>query len=699
MNIIKSVKEMLKKGGSEQPIARPDDPRFWTYWSLDGVSLDQRGDNIPQITETGKQIKELRGWIYALCNRISNDLISFDRVLQKQNGEEWDEATDYKSKEFLKILDNPFQYGSIEDFFKVQSLALNLTGRANAHIKTIGTGGVVLDKLVPISPEHINYHVDDFGVLDYWDYRAQRNIRLTPEQILYTHYQSPTDIYSPLSPVKAVSDGINLYHEALNYNYKWVKNDTQASAYGSPRAGYDFDQKGIDKLKAWARSQLGRIGNFEILPVGMDIVAKANGSRQMQFGGDLERLAQEIANAYGYMLFLLTGAGINRSVMEVGLYIARESCIRPHAKIIEAAFNKQVVQRFLGPDYWYSFVIPEVKFSEDTAKMLQNDLQFNIRSREEIREERGLDPEFTGTETNPRVQISIPQEELPEPEPAPQPNKIIKLIQPKPLMLKSSFKSDERFFEWKSFDTLANAVQTPFAGDLLRSFKRQGKQYIQRVKAAYELGEPVTAEMFDWEFAYSDVKKVSIPHIKNGASRGYQNGKRQARSRGEYEENAIRESYLSLRIDKMANVTTQTTYLKLAELIAKGTPSKKTAKAESVMITLDDFIKEIGDLFNGFDSRAVMSAETQTVGVLNWGMQEGYKDSDVSGKEWLSQQDGRVRGPNSTPPSEYNHELDGVIVPLNGKFNTGPESIEYPGDPTASAGNICNCRCSILPTF
>jgi hypothetical protein len=698
MNPIKSIKGMFKKDGPVQPIARPDDPRFWTYWSLDGVSTDQQS-GIPQINEAGKQLKGLRGWVFALCNRISNDLISFERVLQKQNSDgTWDEATDYKAKEFLKILDNPFQYGSAEDYFKVQSLALNLTGRANAHIKTIGTAGVVLDKLVPISPEHINYHVDDFGMLDYWDFRARHNIRLSPDKILYTHYQSPNDIYTPLSPVKAVSDGINLYHEALNYNYKWVKNDTQASAYGSPRVGYDFDQKAIDKLKAWARAQVGRIGNFEILPVGMDIVAKANGSRQMQFGGDLEKLAQEMANAYGYMLFLLTGAGINRSVMEVGLYITRESCIRPHAKIIEAAFNKQVVQRFLGPDYWYSFVIPELKFSDDTAKMLQNDLQYNIRSREEIREERGLDPEFTGTEPNPKVQVSFQQPTV-EPEPPVQPTKTIKLIQPKPLKLKSSFKSEDRFFEWKSFDTLATAVQSPFAGDLLRSFKRQGKQYVQRVKAAYESGEPITAEMFDREFAHSDVKKISTPHIKNGASRGYQNGKRQARSRGEYEENALREAYLGLRIDKMADVTTHTTYQKIAALVAKGTPSKKTEKANSVMITLEDFIKEVDDMFGGFDFRAALGAETQTIGVLNWGMQEGYKDSDVSGKEWLSQQDDRVRGPNSTPPSEYNHEIDGEIVPLNGKFNTGAEMIDYPGDPTASPGNICNCRCAMLPTF
>jgi len=37
--------------------------------------------------------------------------------------------------------------------------------------------------------------------------------------------------------------------------------------------------------------------------------------------------------------------------------------------------------------------------------------------------------------------------------------------------------------------------------------------------------------------------------------------------------------------------------------------------------------------------------------------------------------------------------MDGVRVPLNENFNVDGEMLEYPGDPSGSAGNIINCRC------
>lgn len=59
-------------------------------------------------------------------------------------------------------------------------------------------------------------------------------------------------------------------------------------------------------------------------------------------------------------------------------------------------------------------------------------------------------------------------------------------------------------------------------------------------------------------------------------------------------------------------------------------------------------------------------------------------------KEWVSAHDHRVR---------HSHRaVDGNVVDLDGKFavSTPKGGIDYmsgPGDPTASAANLCNCRC------
>lgn len=60
-------------------------------------------------------------------------------------------------------------------------------------------------------------------------------------------------------------------------------------------------------------------------------------------------------------------------------------------------------------------------------------------------------------------------------------------------------------------------------------------------------------------------------------------------------------------------------------------------------------------------------------------------------KEWISAHDHRVR---------HSHRaVDGDVVDVDGKFAVatpkgGTDYMEGPGDPTASAANLCNCRCS-----
>jgi uncharacterized protein with gpF-like domain len=60
-------------------------------------------------------------------------------------------------------------------------------------------------------------------------------------------------------------------------------------------------------------------------------------------------------------------------------------------------------------------------------------------------------------------------------------------------------------------------------------------------------------------------------------------------------------------------------------------------------------------------------------------------------KEWIAANDHRTR---------HSHRaVDGDVVDLDGKFAVstpkgGVDYMEGPGDPTASAANLCNCRCS-----
>ncbi len=87
--------------------------------------------------------------------------------------------------------------------------------------------------------------------------------------------------------------------------------------------------------------------------------------------------------------------------------------------------------------------------------------------------------------------------------------------------------------------------------------------------------------------------------------------------------------------------------------------------------------------------RAVMIAQTETHSAWNAGSLETAKDADVGlVKVWDSTNDDRTR--------EDHDAADGQSADLEDAFDVGGESLEFPGDPSGSAEQIINCRCTMV---
>ncbi len=81
-------------------------------------------------------------------------------------------------------------------------------------------------------------------------------------------------------------------------------------------------------------------------------------------------------------------------------------------------------------------------------------------------------------------------------------------------------------------------------------------------------------------------------------------------------------------------------------------------------------------------------ARTETTAAANYGaVQSGAVSGFVMQKRWISALDGRTRDPHAA--------ANGLKVNEKEPFNVGGERLMYPGDPSASAGNVINCRCTI----
>ena len=92
--------------------------------------------------------------------------------------------------------------------------------------------------------------------------------------------------------------------------------------------------------------------------------------------------------------------------------------------------------------------------------------------------------------------------------------------------------------------------------------------------------------------------------------------------------------------------------------------------------------------------QALRIARTETTAAANYGAISAAEESSfVIEKIWISGQDARVR---RRPKSDYDHlELNGTIVAQNALFEDNGAFLLYPGDPSAPAGAVINCRCSV----
>ena len=96
--------------------------------------------------------------------------------------------------------------------------------------------------------------------------------------------------------------------------------------------------------------------------------------------------------------------------------------------------------------------------------------------------------------------------------------------------------------------------------------------------------------------------------------------------------------------------------------------------------------------------RAALIARTETARSANIGSMVGAMSTGlVTVKEWIAAKDNRTR---RIPRDANDHlHMDGVQIPMDKKFVVPAkqyiDNMLHPGDSTAHAGNVCNCRCTL----
>lgn len=108
--------------------------------------------------------------------------------------------------------------------------------------------------------------------------------------------------------------------------------------------------------------------------------------------------------------------------------------------------------------------------------------------------------------------------------------------------------------------------------------------------------------------------------------------------------------------------------------------------------TIPEIAAEIDDIFDhAHKVRAMTIARTEVLGATNFAAIQTYRQIGVPYKAWLATLDERTR--------DTHAEAHGQRVPINEKFEVGGYRMNHPGDPTAPAKEVVNCRCTVTPEY
>lgn len=141
-------------------------------------------------------------------------------------------------------------------------------------------------------------------------------------------------------------------------------------------------------------------------------------------------------------------------------------------------------------------------------------------------------------------------------------------------------------------------------------------------------------------------------------------------------------------LDQLAADITDTTKKQIRNFLIKGQEQNLTMPEIIALLRTSGIT----------NYRAELIARTETARSANIGSMVGAMSTGlVTVKEWIAAKDNRTR---RIPRDANDHlHMDGVQLPIDQKFvvpaKTYIDNMLHPGDSTAHAGNVCNCRCTL----
>lgn len=659
--------------------------------------------------------------VYAAVSRVASDIASLPFTITA--GPKADDPERPRSA-LRDLLEQPNPIMGFSELVEAVVIYLETCGAAYVLMDTLSANLAAgsVKELWPLKPDEITPLVNQREVISGYRYGGLASTRELPAEAVmpFLYFDPVHPIGGHLPPLVAAQIPINAWGQASTWNVAFFENGAQPGLIVT--IPHTLDERERDALRREIKNQwVGAKNAHRVLVLDNfqgEIKTADNPHKEMGFAELIKTAREEICSAIGVPKALIGDTeGLNLAQVQEATTVYWTSQVVPLCKRVERVVNRWLRPR-IDEGSWFHFDLSEVKeLQEDETAILERKAQrirWGMATPNQILEEDGASdltypegdqhymdgtvtpvPGPLGEEVEP-IAGETPSDqavgggdnETGESDQGDSRGSSLRVVRsPDPVEV-------SRTARWRKFDVrLAGGerrmmrVWRPFLAGIEREVMQRVRKDppVMPARAEQEI-TPMVIPLPKPAEDYMPEKDELIRAVLDKHGTVYE------WILANFGEAAVREMSQALvfdagtpRVLALVNRDRERIGDAVFQMLSdvRDTLEAGLNQGETIKDLAARIHAQVGP------ARAVRIARTEAIAAANSGTFEGYKQTGVEEHEWLSARDSKVR--------DTHRDADGQRRPVGEAFNVGGFDLLFPGDPGAPAGEIVNCRCTLMP--
>lgn len=688
----------------------------------------------PPPPEYGDYLK-ISSFVYACVTLRSELLASLPLKLYKvqANGDKKEISLGRAFELMQKVND----FWTLSRLLQMTEMSLGTWGAAFWFLERGQSGKAPPTEIWFARPDRVRVVPDPSDYISHFEYTPageSKPINYEREEVVWFRYPNPLDEYSPLSPLQSVRISADYALSALRVNKKLFDQGINVGGLIMPKAGgLPMEAKQAAELEDKINQRFGGIDKahrWGVLRFDAEVKQLSISPRDAEFIAGVKLSLEDIARAYKLPLDLVGGQRTYENY-NASLRAAWTNAILPEARFIANELTEQLLPAYKGEADLAEFD------SSDISVLQEGESEAWVREKEQIisgaktinewRSDKGLkNLPWGDVWWASGGLIPIESDERPSPPPAPSPAPAGELSpaeeeqpveeQParsarKPLpdiqlslteidlgrgMIWQKrgrmilYGSPEHQVAWRKFARKQAKWETEFSKLMRSLWDRQLESILAKLGKRADTGEDDPFILDDW---ISKFRKEARPLIVDMVEFSGTEAFDLLDIVSDFNvANPRAVAFIEARAQRFAKQVNETTWNDLRSVLADD------IKAGKGLTDIQDDVKAVFERWSAVDpnapeklTRLEMISRTETVGALNGGTLEGYRQSGIPLKKaWLAELDQRTRDSHITAHNDYQASPIGI----DDDFSVGAGAGQAPGQIGLPEEDI-NCRCTL----